>query len=159
MKKQLLTRISAVCTNFTLVVLGSVIYNMLKGYSSGWPTLLLFVWLVLFQAVDYLLSLIPFRTCRQYRLCRMAANYLLVLAIWWWMSWLPHTLWGFLFFTVIYFAFFKLIQSICHAWRQAEADEINHTLEQRRKNAEPEDPSRQLDLRQTQHQPPDRPGL
>ena len=63
MKKQILTRLSRSCAVFALILLGNAINNILNGRgSAGWPVLILFLYLVLFEAVDHLLSMIPFKT-------------------------------------------------------------------------------------------------
>lgn len=140
MKKQLLARLSAICIMFTLIILVSVVFNILNGYSSGWPTLLVFIWLVVFHVVDYLLSLFPFRTCRQSRLCRMAVNYLLVMAVWYWMGWVSFNVWSILNSIINYLVFYKILQTILQAQRQAKANEINRALERRRKELEDQQP-------------------
>ena len=50
--------------------------------------LILFLYLVLFEAADHLLSMIPFKTCRQSRIFRMIVNYLLAFAGWYWLGWI-----------------------------------------------------------------------
>lgn len=129
MKKQILSRLSIVCILFTLILMGSAILNIFTGRASaGWPVVMVFVLLILFQAVDYLLSLIPFKTCRQYQICRMAANYVLAFAFYCWLGWITLNFWGILFSVISYLVLYKIIQSFLRAKRQSEADEINRKL-------------------------------
>ena len=56
MKKQILTRLSRSCAVFALILLGNAINNILNGRgTAGWPVLILFLYLVLFEAADHLL--------------------------------------------------------------------------------------------------------
>lgn len=140
MKKEILSRLPNVCILFILVLLGTALLNIWAGYgSSGWPVVMVFVWLVLFQAVDYLLSMIPFKSCRQYRVCAVAVNYVLVFAAWYWMGWLALTPRGILFFSLNYLIFYRMMQRYYEARQRAAAAEINRQLELRRKNQTPEE--------------------
>lgn len=132
MKKQILGRLSTACILFTLILVGTAVLNIFTGRASaGWPVIMVFVWLVLFQAVDYLLSLIPFRTCRQHQICRMAANYILAFAFYCWLGWITLNFWGILFSMISYLILYKIIQSFIRAKRQSEANEINRELANR----------------------------
>lgn len=141
MKKHLLARLPAVCIMFTLILVSTAVLNILNGYfSAGRNVILVFLWLVFFQVADYLLSLIPFRTCRQYRLCSMVVNFLLALAAWYWMGWSHLNLWSILASIVNYLIFYKIAQTVLQALYQAKADEINQELELRRKESNPPPP-------------------
>ena len=140
MKKQILTRLPAACMMFTALLLSSAVQNILTGYAaSGWNVILVFLWMVFFQVVDYLLSLIPFRSCRQYRLCYTAADYLLVMAFWLWGGWIRLTFWSIVTATINYLIAAWIILRIVQAWRRAKADEINRELACRRAAA-PQNP-------------------
>ena len=142
MKKQILTRLPGACMMFTALLLVSAVQNILNGYAeSGWSVILVFLWMVFFQAVDYLLSLIPFRTCRQYRLCYTAVDYLLVMAFWFWLrgAWTRPTFWSIVTATIYYLIAARIVLRVVQAWRRATADEINRELA-RRRAAEQQDP-------------------
>ena len=142
MKKQILTRLPAACMMFTALLLVSAVQNILNGYAeSGWSVILVFLWMVFFQAVDYLLSLIPFRTCRQYRLCYTAVDYLLVMAFWLWGGWIRLTFWSMVTATVYYLIAARIVLRIVQAWRRAKADEINRELARRREASRQDPPA------------------
>lgn len=129
MKKQILSRLSIVCIMFTLVLMGAAIFNLFTGHASaGWPVVMVFILLALFQAVDYLLSLIPFQSCRQYQICSFAANFVLAFAFYYWLGWITLNFWGILFSMMSYLVLYKIVQSFLRAKRQSEADEINREL-------------------------------
>lgn len=129
MKKQILSRLSIVCIMFTLLLMGAAILNIFTGRASaGWPVVMVFVLLVLFQVVDYLLSLIPFKTCRQYQICSFAANFVLAFAFYYWLGWITLNFWGVLFSVMSYLVLYKIVQSFLRAKHQSEADEINREL-------------------------------
>lgn len=148
MKKEILSRLSAACILFTLVLLCSCLLNILSGHygSSSWPVVLLFVLLVGIEAADYLISLIPFRTCRQYRFCSVAVNYVLVFLALRCLGWAPQNVWSILAFSLGYLILYRLMQLYCKARRQAEAEDLNRQLELWRKQHQASDPSDHLDL-------------
>lgn len=140
MKKQILTRLSRSCAVFALILLGNAINNILNGRgSAGWPVLILFLYLVLFEAVDHLLSMIPFKTCRQSRIFRMIVNYLLAFAGWYSLGWITLNFWGILISVVSYLILYNILQRFCEARRRAEADEINRELARHKKWMHSED--------------------
>ena len=140
MKKQILTRLSRSCAVFALILLGNAIINILNDRgSAGWPVLIMFLWLVLFEAADHLLSMIPFKTCRQSRIFRMIINYLLAFAGWYWLGWITLNFWGILISVVSYLILYNILQRFCEARRRAEADEINRELARHKKWTHSED--------------------
>lgn len=148
MKKEILSRLSAACVLFTLVLLSSCLLNILSGHygSSSWPVVLVFVWLVVIEAADYLISLIPFRSCRLYRFCSIAVNYVLIFLAWLWMGWVPQNVWSILAFSLCYLLFYRLMQLYFDARRRAEAEDLNRQLELWRKQHQAPDPSNGPDL-------------
>lgn len=146
MKKEILSRLSAACVLFTLVLLCSCLRNIFAGYRSSWMVVLVFVWLVVFQVADYLISLIPFRTCRQYRFCSVVVNYVLVFLAWLCLGWVPQNVWSILAFSLCYLIFYRLIQLYFDAKRQAEAADFNRQLELWRKQHQAPDPQDHPDL-------------
>lgn len=148
MKKEILSRLTAACVLFTLVLLCSCLRNILSGNygSSSWPVVLIFVLLVGIEAVDYLISLIPFRTCRQYRFCSVAVNYVLVFLAWLCLGWVPQNVWSILAFSLCYLIFYRLIQLYFDAKRQAEAADFNRQLELWRKQHQAPGPQDHPDL-------------
>lgn len=140
MKKQILTRLSVACVLFTLVLMVNAVFNILGGRgSAGWPVVMLFLWAVLLEAVDYLLSMIPFKTCRQFRIFRMIVNYLVAFAGWYWLGWISLNFWGILISVVSYLILYKMILRFCEARRRAQADELNRELARRREQIHLED--------------------
>lgn len=148
MKKEILSRLSAACVLFTLVLLCSCLRNILSGHygSSSWPVVLLFVLLVVIEAADYLISLIPFRTCRLYRFCSIAVNYVLVFLAWLCLGWVPQNVWSILAFSLSYLIFYRLMQLYCKAKRRSEAEDLNRQLELWRKQHQDPDPQDHPDL-------------
>lgn len=146
MKKEILSRLTTVCILFTMVLLCSCLLNIFAGYRSSWMVVLVFVWLVVFQVADYLISLIPFRTCRQYRIFSTVVNYVLIFLAWFWMGWVTLNVWSILAFSLCYLIFYRLIQLYFDAKRQAEAADFNRQLELWRKQHQAPDPQDHPDL-------------
>lgn len=146
MKKEILSRLSTICILFTLVLLSSCILNIFAGYRGSWAVVLVFVWLVVFQVADYLISLIPFRTCRQYRIFSTVVNYVLIFLAWLWMGWVALNVWSILAFSLCYLLFYRLMQLYFDARRRAEAEDLNRQLELWRKQHQTPDSSNGPDL-------------
>ena len=128
MKHLLFTRLPSTCISFTIIILAASLINLFHSSFFAFP-IQLFCIILGCQAIDWLLSYVPFKSYLQYCLTESAILYagtLTAALLLDWISWKPASI---VFFTLIFlvassflFWYFKRRQKLL-------ADEINHLLQ------------------------------
>lgn len=125
MKNLILTRIPSICICFTLIILADVITELIFGNHASPYVLILFLWLVLCQVIDCLISKIDFQSWIHYCLTESLVLYLSSLAVYGALIWHGISLRQFLLFSVIFLIVDIFIFSYFRKRQKLQADEIN----------------------------------
>lgn len=128
MKNFLFVRIPSICICFTLITLADVITSLLFGNNTSPYVLVLFLWLILCQVIDCLISKVDFQSWIHYCLTESMVLYLSSLAVFGILFWHGITLHQFILFTVIFLIVDIFIFSYFRKRQQLQADEINELL-------------------------------
>jgi len=128
MKNFLFVRIPSICICFTLITLADVITSLLFGNNTSPYVLVLFLWLILCQVIDWLISKVDFQSWIHYCLTESMVLYLSSLAVFGILFWHGITLHQFILFTVIFLIVDIFIFSYFRKRQQLQADEINELL-------------------------------
>lgn len=132
MKNFLTVRIPSVCICFTLLLLANAVLNLLNGADNegyDFTVLILFLILLLCQAVDITLDHVEFRSWRQYCITESLILYVMTLAIsriFFWPSFSARQL---LIFTAIFLLIVTAVFSYFRKLQRMQADEINDLIE------------------------------
>lgn len=132
MKNILFNRIPSICICFTLIVIGNWVFNLLWGYKVSPFLLILFVWLIVCQIIDLLISKIEFRKWGYYCITESAVLYLLSLLFFRLLFWESMDISILAGFTVIF-----LITDVFVFWyfrkrQEIQAKEINLLIQERK---------------------------
>lgn len=133
MKNILFVRIPSTCICFTVIVLGNIGLNLLWGDNSFSFLLVLFLWLIVCQLIDVLISKIEFRKWSHYFVVESMILYLLSLFFFHVFIWDDKNIARFLSFTAIF-----LITDVFVFWyfrkrQEIQAEEINQLIRAREK--------------------------
>lgn len=133
MKNILFVRIPSTCICFTVIVLGNIGLNLLWGDNSFSVLLVLFLWLIVCQLIDVLISKIEFRKWSHYFVVESIILYLLSLLFFHVFIWDDKNIARFLSFTAIF-----LITDVFVFWyfrkrQEIQAEEINQLIRAREK--------------------------
>lgn len=128
MKNLLFVRIPSACICFTIIILAGTLSNLFNG-TKAWPfPLYLFGWILVCEGIDWLISLIDFKSWLWYCVTESLILYVVSLAValmLHWISWEPVSV---LIFTLIFGVADSFI--FWYFWRRGKllAEEINTLL-------------------------------
>lgn len=128
MKNFLTVRVPSVCICFTLLLLANAVLNLLSSIGTegyDFTVLVLFLIILLCQAVDIALDHVEFRTWRQYCITESLILYVVTLTmsrIFFWPSFSARQL---IIFTVIFLLIVTAVFSYFRKLQRMQADEIN----------------------------------
>lgn len=129
MKNLISTRIPSTCICFTLIVIGSMVFNLLQGDDSLLPFLILFAWLIVCQLIDLLISKIEFRKWSHYCITESVILYLLSLFFFRLFVWKSMDISIWVSFTVIFLITDGFIFWYFHKRQEIQATEINELIQ------------------------------
>ena len=134
MKNILFTRIQSTCICFTLIVLGNWGFNLLCANETSFFCLIVFVWLIVCQFIDFLISKIEFRKWSHYCIAESAVFYLLSLLFFRLFVWdgMDASIW--ITFTVIFLVTDGFIFWYFRKRQEIQAQEINELIRAREEN-------------------------
>ena len=128
MKNLFFVRIPSTCICFTLIILATALNNLFYGAEVPLFPIVLFVWILVCQAIDWLFSFINFKSWLQYCLTESIVLYAGSLAVALLFHWISFSAYHLVSFTVIFsivdiavFRYFKHRQKLL-------AEEINEML-------------------------------
>ena len=128
MKNFLTVRVPSVCICFTLLLLANAVLNLLSSIGTegyDFTVLVLFLIILLCQAVDIALDHVEFRTWRQYCITESLILYVVTLTmsrIFFWPSFSARQL---IIFTAIFLLIVTAVFSYFRKLQRMQADEIN----------------------------------
>lgn len=132
MKNFLTVRVPSVCICFTLLLLANAVLNLLGGIGTegyDFTVLVLFLIILLCQAVDIALDHVEFRTWRQYCITESLILYVVTLTmsrIFFWPSFSARQL---IIFTTIFLLIVTAVFSYFRKLQRMQADEINALID------------------------------
>ena len=132
MKNFLTVRVPSVCICFTLLLLANAVLNLLSGIDTegyDFTVLVLFLIILLCQAVDIALDHVEFRTWRQYCITESLILYVVTLTmsrIFFWPSFSARQL---IIFTAIFLFIVTAVFSYFRKLQRMQADEINALID------------------------------
>ena len=133
MKNFLTVRVPSVCICFTLLLLANAIVNLLGGIDTkgyDYTVLVLFLIILLCQAVDLALDHVEFRTWRQYCITESLILYvvtLIMFRIFFWPSFSARQL---IIFTAIFLLIVTAVFSYFRKLQRMQAAEINALIDE-----------------------------
>ena len=133
MKNLIVTHIPSTCICFTLIVIGSMIFNLLQGGDSSLSFLILFAWLIACQLIDLLISKIEFRKWSHYCITESVILYLLSFLFYRLFVWKSMDISILVPFTVIFLITDGFIFWYFHKRQEIQAAEINELIQARGK--------------------------
>lgn len=134
MKQFFFARIPSICICFTGIILGSLVANLLSGWPvSPFPFQIL-GWIVVCQGIDWLLSLVEFKSWRRYCLVEGGIFYVVSLPVALVFHWASPTLQGIVAYTLIFLALYLLLAWYFHRRQQLLAQELNQLLQEQQKD-------------------------
>lgn len=131
MKNLISIHIPSTCICFTLIVIGSMIFNLLQGGDSSLSFLILFAWLIACQLIDLLISKIEFRKWSHYCITESAILYLSSLFFFRLFVWKSMDISILVPFTVIFLITDGFIFWYFHKRQEIQAAEINELIQAR----------------------------
>lgn len=132
MKNFLTVRVPSVCICFTLLLLANAVLNLLSSIGTegyDFTVLVLFLIILLCQAVDIALDHVEFRTWRQYCITESLILYVVTLTmsrIFFWPSFSARQL---IIFTAIFLLIVTAVFSYFRKLQRMQADEINALID------------------------------
>lgn len=131
MKNLISIHIPSTCICFTLIVIGSMIFNLLQGGDSSLSFLILFAWLIACQLIDLLISKIEFRKWSHYCITESVILYLSSLFFFRLFVWKSMDISILVPFTVIFLITDGFIFWYFHKRQEIQATEINELIQAR----------------------------
>lgn len=131
MKNLLFVRIPSLCICFTLITLTDVLLGIIRGDRTSLYIPILFLWLILCQAIDFFVSKIDFHKWLHYCIAESLILYFVSLAFWRIFFWSSLTGGQLLYFTVIFLITDIFVFSYFRKRQKIQADEINALLSER----------------------------
>lgn len=129
MKHLLWNRIPSVCICFTLIILSSVLVNVVYGVETSVFPIVVFGWIVICQAIDWLISFLNFKSWWTYCLTESLILYTASFAVGTALHWFALEPAGILTFTAIFMVVDVLLFWYFRYRQKLMADEINMYLQ------------------------------
>ena len=134
MNRFLKTYIPSAAITFTATILLVSLLNLISGYeyqSNVWLWEL-FTFIVLIDAVDFLLAKINFKSYTAYYLTELIITYVIMLVVGYAGNWFAFTAFELLRTTAIYLSVFSLVHLYFYRRAKGNAEEINKYLNERK---------------------------
>nr|WP_317399654.1 hypothetical protein [uncultured Gemmiger sp.] len=129
MKHLFWNRIPSVCICFTLIILSSVLVNVVYGVETSVFPIVVFGWIVICQAIDWLISFLNFKSWWTYCLTESLILYTASFAVGTSLHWFALEPAGILTFTAIFMVVDALLFWYFRYRQKLMADEINMYLQ------------------------------
>lgn len=139
MKNLLFIHIPSTCICFTLIILGNLGFSLFWGDNVSPFLLILFVWLIVCQFIDLLISKIEFRKWSHYCVTESVILYLLSLFFFRIFTWGDRYILRLSSFTVIFLITDVFVFWYFHKRQEVQAQEINQLIAAREKQ-QPQSP-------------------
>lgn len=129
MKHLFWNRIPSVCICFTLIILSSVLVNVVYGVETSVFPIVVFGWIVICQAIDWLISFLNFKSWWTYCLTESLILYTASFAVGTSLHWFALEPAGILTFTAIFMVVDALLFWYFRYRQKLMVDEINMYLQ------------------------------
>lgn len=129
MKHLFWNRIPSICICFTLIVLSSFLVNTVYGVETSSFPVVMFVWILICQVIDWLVSFINFKSWWGYCLTESLILYAASFAVGVVLRWFALESAGILTFTAIFVVVDMLVFWYFRYRQKLVADEINAYLQ------------------------------